>query len=160
MFAENIWVTVGVSTLLKLYFLGTNIQQAFFASFIGYWLVKWMPLWGLALIADSIVFLGPLAYVQNKELIDHHIANAGNVINDQASQMRELAAQHTGRATETMKQYTSEYTKKAQDMMGGSVSRQKAGLKTSDFPAAPKDEPVANTTASKAEAQPQPEPAS
>lgn len=113
------------------------------------------------MIADSIIFLGPLIYIQNKELIDHHIANAGNAINDQANQMRELAAQHTGRATETMRQYTSEYTKKAQDIMGSSVSRQKAGLKTSDFPTAPKDEPVANTTASKAEPEPeqqQPEP--
>ena len=119
-----------------------------------------MPLWALALIADSIIFLAPLTYVQNKELIDHHITNAGNAINDQANQVRELAAQHTGRATETMRQYTSEYTKKAQEMMGSSVSRQKAGLKTSDFPAAPKDEPVANTTASKAEPEPQPEPAS
>jgi hypothetical protein len=119
-----------------------------------------MPLWGLALIADSIVFLAPLIYIQNKELIDEHITKAGSVNNDQANQVRELAAQHTGRATETMKQYTSEYTKKAQDIMGGSVSRQKAGLKTSDFPTAPKDEPVANTTASKAEPQPQPELAS
>ena len=136
--------------------LGTNKQQAFFTSFIGYWLVKWMPLWGLALIADSIIFLAPLIYVQNKELIDHHIANAGNVINDQANQVRELATQQTDRATEMVRQYTSEYTKKAQDMMGGSsVSRQKAGLKTSDFPAAPKDEPVANATASKADPQPE-----
>src|SRR5215469_16929240 len=95
--------------------LGTNKQQAFFVSFIGYWLVKWVPLWGLALIADSIVFLAPLVYVQNKELIDHHITIAGNTINDQANQMRELAAQHTGRATETMRQYTSEYSKKAQE---------------------------------------------
>ena len=116
-----------------------------------------MPLWGLALIADSIIFIAPLIYIQNKELIDNHIANAGNVINDQANQVRELAAQHTGRAKETMRQYTSEYTKKAQDFMGSSVSRQKAGLKTSDFPTTPKDEPVANTTASKSEPQPQPE---
>jgi hypothetical protein len=136
--------------------LGTNKQQAFFTSFIGYWLVKWVPLWGLVLIADSIIFLAPLTYLQNKELIDHHITNAGNVINDQANQMRELAAQHTGLATERMKQYTSEYTKKAQDMIGGgSVSRQKAGLKTSDFPATPKDEPVSNATASKVEPQPE-----
>jgi len=136
--------------------LGTNKQQAFLTSFIGYWLVKWVPLWGLVLIADSIIFLAPLIYVQNKELIDHHIMNAGNVINDQANQMRELAAQQTGIATERMKQYTSEYTKKAQEMMGGSsVSRQKAGLKTSDFPAAPKDEPASNATASKAEPQPE-----
>jgi len=119
-----------------------------------------VPIWGLVLIADSIIFLAPLIYVQNKDVIDNHIANAGNVINDQANQMRELAAQQTGRATETMKQYTSEYTKKAQDLMGSSVSRQKSGLKTSDFPTAPKDEPVANTTASKAEPDPQPEHAS
>jgi len=121
----------------------SNNLQAFFASFIGYWLVKWVPLWGLALIADSIIFLAPLIYIQNKELIDHHIHNAGNVINDQATQIKDLAAQHTGRATETVKQYTNEYTKKAQDLIGSSgVSRQKAGLKTTDFPNAPKDEPA------------------
>lgn len=135
----------------------TNRLQAFFASFLGYWLVKWVPLWGLALVADSIIFLAPLVYVQNKELIDQHVTNAGNIINDQANQMRDLAAQHTGRATETMKQYTSEYTKKAQEMMGQTgVSRQKAGLKTADFPSAPKDEPVSTSSAAKADPEPVP----
>jgi hypothetical protein len=104
-----------------------------------------------------MIFLTPLVYVQNKELIDHHITNAGNVINEQASQMRELAAQHTGRATETMKQYTSDYTKKAQEMMGQSgVSRQKAGLKTTDFPNAPNDEPVSTSSAVKTDPEPVP----
>ena len=137
----------------------SNNLQAFFASFIGYWLVKWVPLWGLALIADSIIFFAPLIYIQNKELIDHHIHNAGNAINEQASQIKDLAAQHTGRATETMKQYTNEYTKKAQELMGSSgVSRQKEGLKTTDFPNAPKDEPI--STSSTVDTEPAAVPAS
>ena len=153
LFAENIWVTVGVRATFSADDMRiSNDLQACIASFIGYWLVKWVPLWGLALIADSIVFLAPLIYVQNKEFIDHHIHNAGNVINEQANQMKDLAAQHTGRATETMKQYTTEYTKKAQELMGSSgLSRQKAGLKTTDFPSAPKDEPVPASSTVKTE---------
>ncbi|KAF2403785.1 cell lysis protein-like protein [Trichodelitschia bisporula] len=140
-FVENVWVT----------------SAAFCASFISYWLVKWVPLWGLSLIATSTAYLAPLIYLQNKEAIDAHLQNAGHVINQQATQVKDLAAQHTGRATESVRTYASEYSKVAQDYIG--TARQKTGtVKPTDFPSAPHADPVAPTdpVAKKA---PAPEPA-
>jgi len=131
LFAENIWVTVA----------------AFVSSFVSYWLIKWLPLWGLTLLGTSVTFLAPLVYTQNKEFIDQHIDHAGNVINAQASQVRDLAAQHTNQATETIRSYAGEYTQKAQQMINdarGKATNGSAGntVKNSDFPQAPKTEPA------------------
>jgi len=152
-FAENIWVTVG----------------AFFVSFFSYFLVKWLPLWGLSLLATSTVYLAPLIYIKNKEVIDAHLEHAGNVVTQQASQVKDLASQHTGRAAETARSYVGEYTQKAQGMIG--QSRQKITgvtngngttapiVKSEDFPAAPKEvypdapkaEPISHAEVPKAE---------
>lgn len=48
----------------------SNSLQAFFASLIAYFLIKFVPMWGLALIATTVAYLGPLIYIQNKEVID------------------------------------------------------------------------------------------
>jgi hypothetical protein len=37
---------------------------------IAYFLIKFVPLWGLALIATTTAYLGPLIYIKNKEVID------------------------------------------------------------------------------------------
>jgi len=156
LFAENIWATL----------------LAFCSSFISYWLIKWLPLWGLTLMFTTALYLCPLVYIKNKDFIDEHLQNANNRINQQATQVKDLAAQHTGRATETMKSYAGEYTKKAQDMMG--QSRQKipanagtasstnsSSVKASDFPSAPKQEPQYSVPSAEIpKAEPQPEPAS
>ena len=108
------------------------------------------------------MYLAPLIYVNNKEIIDQQIANASNIVNSQAHQVKDLAAHHTARATETAKQYTGEYTAKARDMIGGAarrrsnspeISNKSAPFKSepgdepkyssSDFPHAPKQEPTA-----------------
>jgi len=130
LFAENIWATV----------------LAFSTSFISYWLIKWLPLWGLSLIFTTCLYLGPLVYIKNKEVIDAHLANASNVVSQQANQVKDLAAQHTGRASETMRSYAGEYSKKAQEMMGqarqkttGSTSK---AVDASAFPSAPKEDPI------------------
>jgi len=131
---------------------------AFFASFISYFLIKWLPLWGLSLIFTTVTFVSPLIYVNNKEFIDAHINHAGKVINDQASQVRDMAAQHTNQATETIKTYAGEYSNKAQQIINdarGKATNGSAGnpaqsgnarsapaVKTTDFPTAPKSEPI------------------
>jgi Reticulon len=163
-FVENIWVTGGVSyyhaqisqaarTLL-------TRPQAFVASFLSYYLVKFVPLWGLFLITDSILFLAPLIYLSNQEFIDEHLRNAGNRINEQTAQLKDMAAQHTGRATENMRQSASEYTHKFQELVGTAQHRvrQKTGgaplVKSSDFPSAPQDEPA--TSAPQIKSAPEP----
>ncbi|KAF2092114.1 hypothetical protein K490DRAFT_53261 [Saccharata proteae CBS 121410] len=111
LFAENIYVTVG----------------AFFTSVLSYWLIKVVPLWGLTLLGTIAVYLGPLVYLQNKELIDSHLNQANETLSQQASQFKDLAAQHTSRATDTMKTYASEYSTKAQEMMGQAKNKAAVG---------------------------------
>jgi hypothetical protein len=127
LFAENIWAT----------------SAAFLSAFVSYWLIKWLPLWGLALMSTCTAFLAPLVYVTNQEFIDDQINQAGSVINEQTSQIRDLAAQHTNRATETVRSYAGEYTQKAQEMINGARGKASAGsagntVRNSDFPDAPK----------------------
>jgi hypothetical protein len=103
------------------------------------------------LLATSVTFLAPLVYTQNKELIDGHIDHAGSLINAQASQVRDLAAQHTNQATETLRSYAGEYTQKAQQMINearGKATNGSAGntVKSADFPNAPKTEPLTQKT--------------
>ena len=122
--------------------------QAFVASFVSYWLIKWLPFWGLSLLATSITFLGPLVYLQNQQFIDEHINHAGTVINAQATQVRDLAAEHTNRATESVRSYAGEYTQKAQEMIGQARGRTTGSpdpvVKSTDLPSAPKQAPLPN----------------
>lgn len=134
---------------------------AFIASLISYWLIKFTPLWGLSLIAVSLVYLGPLVYMSNKELIDHQLENATNVVNAQAAQVKDLAGHHTSRATSAVKSYAGDYSSKAQSYIGssrGSTSPKGANsgatsgpgsapaYTSSGFPHAPKQEPTAGVT--------------
>lgn len=131
---------------------------AFFVAFISYWLIKFVPLWGLALIGTSVMYLTPLIYLNNKQLIDSHLEHATNVVGSQAAQVRSLAGEHAGKATETIKGYAGDYTNKAQSMIGNATGRTspEAGLKSgpgdapkyksSDFPHAPKQEPTPGVT--------------
>lgn len=91
---------------------------AFFASFTAYWLIKFVPLWGLALIATSLVYLTPLIYTTNKELIDGHLLRGREIISKQADQVRSAAAQHTGQVSVAARSVLGEYGKKAQQMIG------------------------------------------
>lgn len=113
-----------------------------------------MPFWGLSLIATCIGYLGPLIYIENRELIDGHIENASNIVSAQTSQVMDLAGQHTQRATSTVKQYAGDYATKAQEMTGTGKSRQKI-VKENDFPQAPRGEFEGQSAAA-----PQPIPAS
>ena len=101
------------------------------------------------MIGTCIAFIAPLVYAQNKELIDANLKNAGDVLNKQAAQVKELAAQKTGKASETVKTYAGEYGHKAQEAIGAAKSKAtaksrsaSAGYNSNDFPAAPKGEPL------------------
>ncbi|KAF2020831.1 hypothetical protein BU24DRAFT_456860 [Aaosphaeria arxii CBS 175.79] len=131
-FAENVYAT----------------GAAFFASFISYFLIKFVPLWGLSLIATTVAYLAPLIYIKNKEVIDAHLEKASSLASQQAAQVRDLAAQHTGQAAKTFQTYAGEYTHKAQETFnqyrGRSASPE---VKKEDFPVAPKHEPAPETAA-------------
>jgi hypothetical protein len=132
-------------------------------AFITYYLIKIVPFWGMALIATSVVFLGPLIYLENKELIDAQLEHAGHIIGQQTSQIKDLTAQHTSKGLESMKQYTGTAAAKAQDLVG--TARQKipsptigkAPVKENDFPSAPQtDLPDTNAGVPQRETEPTP----
>jgi hypothetical protein len=112
----------------------------------------------MCLISTSVAFLVPLLYISNQELIDHHLRNASNVVNQQTEQVKQLASHHASVAAKTTQQYASDYTAKAQEMVGVKRSsspeattkpiktESTAAYKPSDFPAAPKED-LKNTTA-------------
>jgi ABC-type nitrate/sulfonate/bicarbonate transport system substrate-binding protein len=123
--------------------------QAFSAAFLSYWLIKIVPVWGLSLVAVTIAFFAPLVYINNREIIDEQIDQAQKMVNAQASQVRELAHQHTAQATDFVKQYASDYSSKAQEYIGHKNKLHPAsGVKRSDFPQAPTEDPVRQATAS------------
>lgn len=107
-------------------------------------------MWGMALLSTCVLFLAPLVYVMNKELIDGHVEKTSQIVSEQAQQVKALAGEHAGKGFEAVKSYTGEYTNKATDYIG--KSRQKIpsaqpAVKQEDFPTAPKhDLPEATTT--------------
>ncbi|PYH92313.1 reticulon-like protein 1 Cwl1 [Aspergillus ellipticus CBS 707.79] len=142
LFAENIVHTIA----------------AFFAAFTAYVLIKFLPFWGLSLIAVTIAYMGPLVYINNREVIDAHIEHAQGVVNAQAHQLKGLAEERTSHATGIVRQYVDDYSAKAQGYMRRSASPEMAKVpspvikaepesepevKTTDFPEAPKNEPEA-----------------
>ena len=69
------------------------------------------------------MFLAPLVYIQNQEFIDEHFNHAHHVINEQATQVKDLTAHHAGKGFESVKAYSSDYAAKAGEMVGS--ARQK-----------------------------------
>ncbi|BDD63742.1 hypothetical protein MAP00_008605 [Monascus purpureus] len=148
LFAENVIHTVA----------------AFSAAFIAYFLVKFLPLWGLSLLSATIIYIGPLIYISNRELIDAQIESAQEALHEQANQLKELAGQRTSHAKGLVKQRLGDYSTKAQEYINHrrslsstqmtkvaspAVAQPKVepAIKTEDFPVAPKTEPVAAPSA-------------
>ena len=152
LFAENVGVTIA----------------SFFAAVLSYWLIKIVPFWGLSLIGVSSIYLGPLVYMTNKELIDEQLSNASDIVNTQANQVKDLAGHHTARAQETVKAYAGDYSAKAQSYIGNPRGRSTSSelpdsksaanapmmsepgnapkYSSSDFPHAPKQELTSGVT--------------
>jgi hypothetical protein len=126
-------------------------MQAFTTALITYFLIKVTPPWGLALLFTTLAYFIPLVYIQNREVIDAHLNNAQDIIGKQATQVRDLAAEHTNKAMEASRSSLKEYSGKAQEMIGGAkkaavekgvVSPETAGVKKEDFPNAPTSQPT------------------
>lgn len=106
------------------------------------------------MIAVTIAYLGPFAYIHNREVVDAQIEHAQSIINSQAHQLRDLAQEGTAHATGVVKQYVGDYSAKAQGYMGTMSSDStkastpspakpaEPAVKAPDFPEAPKGEPV------------------
>ncbi|OBT91683.2 hypothetical protein VE01_10249 [Pseudogymnoascus verrucosus] len=103
---------------------------ALLSAFISYHLVKIVPLWGLALIGTSVLFLGPLVYTTNKALIDGQIEQLSQIVNAQTTQVRQMASQHASNAAATTKMYVGDYSAKAQEIIGRARSSSPADRKS------------------------------
>ncbi|KAI9728863.1 MAG: hypothetical protein M1834_007120 [Cirrosporium novae-zelandiae] len=136
LFVENVSVTIA----------------AFAAAFTSYWLTRILPIWGLALTSLTVMYMGPLIYISNQEIIDAQIEHASSIISNQTQQVKSVAEQRTAKYRENLKNYTHDYTAKAQNYLGGQsrTSRLTSPTKaqappaygSSDFPQAPKGEPA------------------
>lgn len=139
-----------------------HTAAAFIAAFLSYWLIKIVPVWGLALLGTAVAYLGPLIYISNREIIDEQIAQIQQLVNAQANHAKELANQQTARATGLVKQYANDYSSKAHEYIGNRRSASPEAVKapapavkvepisppkfqTTDFPEAPKTEPVVDS---------------
>ncbi|KLJ11039.1 hypothetical protein EMPG_13677 [Blastomyces silverae] len=100
----------------------TYTLAAFTAALTSYWLVRFLPIWGLALTLVSVAYLGPLIYINNREIIDTQIDQIQQIVNSQATQVKEMAGQQTAHATHIVKQYVGDYTAKANEYMGSARS--------------------------------------
>lgn len=110
---------------------------------ISYFLIKFVPLWGLSLIGTLVTFLAPLTYIQNKEVIDGQLEKGRQIASQQATQIKGLANQHAGNAAKTVQGYTQQYTAKAQETINQYRGRSTSpDVKKEDFPAAPKESPL------------------
>lgn len=125
----------------------THTVAGFVAAVASYWLIKFVPFWGLSLIGASCIYLGPLIYMTNKELIDHHLKNASDIANAQANQVRSLAGHHTARAQETVRAYAGDYSAKAQEYIGSARGRSTSPEVNSSTPAKSEPGPGPNDTA-------------
>ncbi|KAF3917364.1 hypothetical protein ABW21_db0202740 [Orbilia brochopaga] len=105
-FVENLTVTI----------------TSFVFSLVGYFLVKFMPIWSLLILADVLLFTTPLVYLQNQELIDHHVRRASAAATDQIQNARGLAEKHTADYSAKAKAYATDLTDK---FVGAYQGRQK-----------------------------------
>lgn len=111
----------------------------------SYFLIKFVPLWGLALIATLVTYLGPLIYIQNKEVIDAQLEKGYNIASKQAVQLKEVASKNAANAAHSVQDITHQYTVKATETInqyrGRSTSPE---AKRADSPIAPRREPLAS----------------
>lgn len=132
-------------------------SQAFTAAFTAYWLIRFVPFWGLAVIAVTTTYFTPLIYISNREIIDEQIHNAQEIIHSQTNQLRDLAGERTSHATGLMKQYVGEYSSKAQDYIGSrrstspETTKVASPIKRETVVESAKTEPIADFTAPIAE---------
>jgi uncharacterized protein YjbJ (UPF0337 family) len=119
--------------------------SAFVASFFGYVLIKYLPLWSLVLTSTVLVFTVPLVYLKNQEVIDQQIARLSEIINAQLNQAKQVSGKYANEYTTQAKQAAGQWTGKIQELTGAKKEEVKKPyrdevepeLKDSDFPAVP-----------------------
>jgi hypothetical protein len=91
----------------------SHTALAFVISFLAYKLVRYIPLWGLALIGSILAFAIPPLYLRNQEVIDKHIEQAQTMAAEKVKMAQDIAGEKVGVVSERAKSVTSEWGKKA-----------------------------------------------
>jgi hypothetical protein len=84
----------------------------------------------LTLIGTSVIFLGPLIYKSNKQLIDEQIQRAANLANQQAAQTKKIVSEQSARALDSTKQVVGDYSSKAQELVGTATAKVRSASPT------------------------------
>ena len=130
----------------------------------AYWLIKFLPFWGLSVIAVTVAYFGPLVYMNNYEVIDAHVEEAQSVVNAQATLLKGHVEERVVHVKGVAQKYVDDYSNLAQQYL---VPRRPASkspemtksaateikkelnaepeIKPSAFPEAPKTEPLAES---------------
>jgi len=93
--------------------------SAFVASFLGYFLIKYMPFWTLLLLATTTAFTAPLIYLNNKEVIDEQIEHFAEIINAQLDTGKKLTEKYAEDAMTQIKAKTADLQSKAHQYTNG-----------------------------------------
>jgi len=118
---------------------------AFVLSFFTYVLIKYLPLWSLALTSTVLAFTVPLAYLKNQEVVDQQLARLSEIINAQLNQAKEVGGKYANEYTAQAKQVAGNLTGKVQGLAGGKKEPVKKPYRDeveptvneSDFPSVP-----------------------
>ena len=115
---------------------------AFVISFLAYKLVRYIPLWGLALVGAIMAFTLPPLYLRNQEVIDQHITQAQNLAAEKANYARNIAGEKVGVVAERARVVTSDLGKKAGVELPWSPSKVSATTTTTTKPTTTSVKPV------------------
>jgi len=93
--------------------------SAFITSFLGYFLIKYIPFWALLLLATTTAFTAPLIYINNQEVIDEQINHLAELVNAQLDSGKKLTEKYAGDAITQIKAKTADLQSKAQEYTNG-----------------------------------------
>jgi len=125
-FVENIFTTV----------------VAFALSFVGYFLIKYLPIWSLAFLTTVAVFTGPYIYLNNQELIDAQLNHYSDIANSKLIEARGYGEQYAGEAISRARVTATELREKVQNYTNKASGPQLRTVNPTDFPTTPAQEPA------------------
>ncbi|KAI5310071.1 hypothetical protein KEM55_001823 [Ascosphaera atra] len=100
-FVENLFYTVA----------------AFSTALTAYFLVLFLPLWGLAIIGTTCAYFTPLIYITNKDLIDAEIEDLNVLLNAQIQHLKETVSHRTTHAHDSLRKYVDDCQARVHDFV-------------------------------------------
>lgn len=83
-------------------------------TFVGYFLIKYIPYWVLMLLATTTAFTAPLIYLNNQQVIDEQLRRASNLVNEKLKTGRNLTEKYAKDALTAAQATTADLSQKVQ----------------------------------------------